>query len=497
MIESYHLSEKPFQDSRVGIIDIGSNSIRLVIYDQLKRSPVPIYNEKVMCALGKGLAKSGKLNPEGVVMARACLQRFLHMGRNMEITALYVIATAAVRDALDGPDFAREMEKTHDIDVEIITGKREAKLGAYGVSSSMHMPHGITGDLGGGSLELVWLNEGQIDDHTSLPLGSLRMIDETGGDLDKIKALVDKQFEQLSWLDDHTTEHFYAIGGGFRALAKMHMAAHDYPLQILHQYEVEAGEFTTFLKSILKLDANALAKHPGVAHKRLHQLPGAAVVLQKLIAHTKAEYIIFSGAGIREGYFYEKLSPYIRQQDGLLTSCTEFALKGGRSAAYAHELYGWATPLMKKESKMDQRLRMAFCLLSDIALHIHSSYRAQWAYHRIMQSALSGLSHRERIKLSLALYHRYTHKMKHDWGSLALLSDQDKHWARLVGCSANLAYHLSGNIAGNLQDMPISNKDGRLRLEFAKSMKGVMGPAVEKRLDTTQQAFEYYIGQYT
>ena len=173
---SFELSDQPFSDGRIGIIDIGSNSIRLVVYDQQKRSPVSIYNEKVMCALGKGLAATGALNPEGVEMAKNALKRFLAMGRNMEITSLYVMATAAVRDAKDGEAFAHYLEETYDIVVDIISGKKEARLGAYGVCSSMYRPEGVTGDLGGGSIELVKVEDGHIADHASLPLGSLRMI---------------------------------------------------------------------------------------------------------------------------------------------------------------------------------------------------------------------------------------------------------------------------------------------------------------------------------
>ncbi|NBO18322.1 MAG: hypothetical protein EBV03_03680, partial [Proteobacteria bacterium] len=238
------------RDGRIGIIDIGSNSIRLVIYDQLKRCPVPIYNEKVMCALGKGLAATGVLNPEGVEMARGALRRFLALGRNMEITSLYIMATAAIRDAKDGPAFAAYLEKTYDINVDIIPGVKEAKLGAYGVCASMYKPSGITGDLGGGSLELVKLDDGHIDDHASILLGSLRMIDESKGDLSKLRKLIEKRFDELDWLQSQKAAAFYAIGGSFRALAKMHMAQIDYPLHILHEYEVDAKEFLGFVQGI-------------------------------------------------------------------------------------------------------------------------------------------------------------------------------------------------------------------------------------------------------
>lgn len=167
---------------KIGLIDIGSNSIRLVVYDRLKRAPASIYNEKVMCQLGKGLAASGKLNPEGVTLANAAIARFVTLAKNMEVTELDIVATAAVRDASDGPEFVETLEREHNIFIEVISGKREAKLGAYGILASMHKPEGLAGDLGGGSMELVALDKNQrIGERISLPVGALRLLDECDG----------------------------------------------------------------------------------------------------------------------------------------------------------------------------------------------------------------------------------------------------------------------------------------------------------------------------
>ena len=480
------------RDGRIGIIDIGSNSIRLVVYDQLKRCPVPIYNEKVMCALGKGLANTGMLNPQGVEMAQDALRRFLALGRNMEITSLYVMATAAVRDAKDGPSFASYLEKTYDINVDIIPGKKEAKLGAYGVCASMYRPQGITGDLGGGSLELVKLEEGHIADHASILLGSLRMIDESKGDITKLRKLIEKRFDELPWLQSQQADAFYAIGGSFRALAKMHMAQEDYPLHILHEYEVDAKHFLTFVQAITKLSPEKLEKLPGTAKGRIAALPGAAIVLENIILRSRPEEIVFSASGIREGYLYEKLSPYMRSMDGLISTCSEFAQRGGRSTAYANELFTWMFPMLEGETERERRLRLAFCLIADIALHIHPEYRAEWAYHRVLSSAFTGLSHRERAKLALTLYHRYQYKLKENFPSLSLLKRGDHEWARLVGTAANLAYHLSGNTAGNLHKTSFIIEKNTISLQLSSSMQDVLGDAIKRRMDGLREAYAYY-----
>jgi exopolyphosphatase/guanosine-5'-triphosphate,3'-diphosphate pyrophosphatase len=221
-------------------------------------------------------------------------------------------------------------------------------------------------------------------------------------------------------------------------------------------------------------------------------LPGAAIVLEHIITHAKPEQIVFSASGIREGYLYEKLSPYIRNMDGLVASCSEFAVKGGRSTAYANELYTWMFPLVQHESDRERRLRLAFCLCSDIALHIHPEYRAEWAYGRILHSALTGLSHRERVKLALALYHRYQYKFRADWPTLSLLKKGDMEWARVVGTAANLAYHLSGSIAGNLHKTSFLLENDNVSLQIATSMQDILGDAIKRRLDGLREAYDQY-----
>jgi len=487
-----NISAKSSPDGRIAIIDIGSNSIRLVVYDAHKRSPVSIYNEKVMCALGKGLATSGVLNAAGVEMGKIALRRFIAMARNMQICALHVMATAAVRDAKDGREFTKWIEENHNVKVDVISGDEEARLGAFAICSTIYRPSGITADLGGGSLELVRLDDEKTLNHNSLLLGSLRMIDESKGDRDKLKKLIDKRFAEIDWLDSQKTPNIYPIGGSFRALAKMHMESIKYPLEILHEYAVDAKRFLIFLREILAISPEKLEKLAGSNAKRAPALIGAAMVLEKLIAESKPEQIIFSASGIREGYVYEKLSAHERGEDGLISSCEEFAARGGRSTEYAGELFAWMQPLVIGETEQMMRLRQAFCLMSDIAIHIHPEYRAEWAFQRIIYSAFTSINHTERVTLALALYHRYKFKIKDDFSVLKLISAEDKKWALLVGTAANLAYHLSGSIIGNLPRTCLLIKDQNIALQFKGNMADIMGDAIQKRVDGVNAAYKIH-----
>lgn len=485
------LKKEHHPDGRIGIIDIGSNSIRLVVYDQSKRTPIPIYNEKVLCALGKGLANTGFLNPEGVAMGRKALRRFIAMGNNMGISVLYTIATAAIRDAKDGRDFTNWLEQTYNIKVDIISGAEEARLGAFAVCSSIYHPNGITADLGGGSLELVRVDNGDIYGHNSLLLGSLRMIDESGGDIDKLRKIIDKRFSEIKWLGEEKINNIYAIGGSFRALAKIYMEKQKYPLQILHEYTVNAKSFCSFSSDISCMSPEKIAeKYSSGAAKRAPSLPGAAMVIDKLLKLSKAENIVFSASGIREGYIYERLPESQRSDDGLLFSCREFASRNGRSIEYSQELFEWMTVLFPAENNKEKRLRLAFCLLSDIAIHIHPEYRAEWAFERIIYSAFTSITHAERVTLALALYYRYQFRLKKEPQYLKLISGEQKKWARVVGVSTNLAYHLSGSISGNLSKTNLLIKEQNISLQFIGNMVDIMGESIQKRIDGLNEVYK-------
>ncbi len=491
-ISALNKANRDFSGGRIAVVDIGSNSIRMVVYDRKKRSPVSIYNEKVMCGLGKGLAGSGKLNAEGVAQAKIALARFLALGKNMEIQELSVMATAAVRDASDGSEFVNFLQNKHNIKIDVISGAREARLGAYGVCSSIHNPAGITGDLGGGSLELVAVNNGEITKHASLPLGALRMVDETRGDRLKMRKIINSNIEKVKWLDEKKFAGFYAVGGSFRALAKIYMASTNYPLRILHEFTIDADDFLAFVRKLAAMSDEKLEKHPGVATKRIPQLPGAAMLIEAILPRIKAEQVVFSASGIREGYVYEMLPEEVKSEDGLISSCCELASRGGRTVAYGSDLYSWMSDIVGKESEQNRRLRLAFCLLSEIALPIHPEYRSEWAFDRVMFSALNCLTHSERVKLAVALYHRYKYKFDYFRPEMKLISESDKLWARLIGTAANLAYHLSGGISGNLHKIPLQFSSSGVSLNVSTAMSDLVGEAITRRLSGVNEAYEAY-----
>ncbi|MEE8272330.1 MAG: Ppx/GppA family phosphatase, partial [Alphaproteobacteria bacterium] len=267
---------------RVGIIDIGSNSIRLVVYDRLSRAPVPVFNEKVLCGLGRDLVRTARLNPDGVAMALTNLARFTRLLDGMGVGHVDVIATAAVRDAEDGDSFVAGVKRTCGLDITVISGAEEARLSAMGVLSGTPGADGVMGDMGGGSLELVGLDRHTIAQQVTLPLGPFRLMDGKAS-RPQIRALVGRHFEAQEWLAGYRARSFYPVGGAWRTLAKVHMSKLKHPVHVIHQYTAPGPEIQQLAGLISRQGKSSLERLADVNKRRLETLPYAALVMEQLL----------------------------------------------------------------------------------------------------------------------------------------------------------------------------------------------------------------------
>lgn len=487
----YRISSQYFggylHDGKVGVMDIGSNSIRLVVYDGMKRVPLPVYNEKAFCSLAKGLGKTNKLNPEGVKMARRAVARLLAIVKLMEVVELHVVATAAIRDADDGKAFVKELERVHGVKIKVISGKREARYAAYGIQSSHYQSRGLVGDLGGGSMELISLEDPLLETFDTMPLSPLRLMDRAGDNRKYMRDIASNHLSQLEWLKKGDFPVFYGIGGSFRSLATIHMKRQDYPLRLIHNYEATTESLLPMLEEIAALPENKVETLP-VDAKRQPQMPAAAIILSELLQISGAKKMIFSTSGIREGLLYSQLSPYLRKEDPLISSCAELAEQNRRHPGYPADLMEWMSPMFSQETPEERRLRLAACILSDLAWLVHRPFRAEWAYHRILQSSLVGLTHTDRVALATALYHRYEPKWKENWKAYNLLTERQRRWAEVVGTSMSLGYYLSGGLPGNLDHSPLKIERGRPKLRMTRDSEPLKGESVERRLDALATA---------
>ncbi len=473
----------PEKSERIAVIDIGSNSIRLVVYDGLKRSPLPVFNEKVLCGLGRGVEKSGRLNPEGVAQGLEALERFAMLSAGMRVGRLDIIATAAVRDADDGAAFVEAVKRRTGLDVRVISGEEEARQSAMGVLSGTPAADGLVGDLGGGSLELVRLDQGVIGEHVTLPLGPLRLMEINPGKQNGLTRVIDQRLEKLAWLSTAKGKPFYPVGGGWRALAKLHMEHVKHPLHIIHHYTIPCGEARDFAALIAKQSRSSLEKMSG-SRRRVDTLPYAALVFERLLRAAQPSTVVFSAFGLREGHLFSLLSPEAQRQDPLLAAAEDWAQRFTRIGDPAL-MVSWTGGLFAGEDDAALRLRQAACLLSDVGWAEHPDYRAEHACLRILRFPFPGIDHDERAFLALAVYARYagTIDSPATAGPRTLLSEAQALKALLLGLALRLAHTLTGGATALLQRTTLKVAGERLVLTLPDDSSVLPGEAVQRRLD--------------
>jgi exopolyphosphatase/guanosine-5'-triphosphate,3'-diphosphate pyrophosphatase len=474
---------RPNEAGRRAVVDIGSNSIRLVVYENGGRAPLQLFNEKVLCGLGRGLAATGELAPEGVSMALANLARFKSLTMAMAARKVEVVATAAVREARNGAAFVADVGRRTGFKVRILSGADEARLSALGVLSGIPDAFGVMGDLGGGSLELVELEGGKLGRHATLPLGPLRLMDQADGNLRRGRAIVERQLEGLGWLRYLRGRSFYAVGGAWRMLARILMDHQRYPLHIIHNYRVTASEAMLFLERFEKLGRDDLKKLPGVSRRRGDTLPWAALVMNRLFEIAPPRHLVFSAFGLREGCLFDQLSAREQAEDPLIAGCTAIA-EGGRFASSADELFQFIAPLTRGASPPPRLVRAA-CLLSDIAWTDHPDYRAAHSFHRVLTLPLVGIDHAGRAFLAVAVAARYGGDLQGDLvdTAQALLEPAALRAAQVVGLALRLGFTLSGGAPGVLAECGLKLHDDAVVLTLPASGSVVIGDAVLRRLD--------------
>lgn len=467
---------------RVGVIDLGSNSIRLVVFDQLGRVPQPLFNERVLCGLGRGLVETGRLDPEGVEVARQSLRRYVALARAMELQRLDVLATEATRVAADGVTFLNTVEEECGVSVTQLTGTREAFLSGQGVVAGIPDAHGVAADLGGGSLELAALDDGAVGDVVSLPLGTLRLAG-LGAKPKAAKRAVDDQLAESGWLAGRGGTLF-AVGGAWRALARLYMVQTRYPLRMIHQFELDAATATAFCDEVIAQDPAAL-DGADVPRRRIRSLPAAATVLRQLILAMKSKAVVFSANGIREGFLFDQLERPARSEDPLLAGCRWLAMRENRFGDTGMSLDAWIAPLFADDDAAAVRLRRAVCLIADVGWHEHPDYRSEQAFYRILRLPLRGIRHQERAAVALAVYTRYGGRSKdHSLRAVEQLLDEAGHRrARAIGVALRLAETLSGGLTELLADMPLAVEDGAVKLRMASGRSALDGEVVQRRLD--------------
>ncbi len=463
--------------------------MRLVVYDGLRRAPTPVFNEKLLCGLGRGVATTRQLHPQGMERALAALRRFKALSRQIGAREVYAVATAAAREAENGPQFVDMAEEALGAHIDVLSGKEEARLAAMGVMAGVTGADGLIGDLGGGSLELIDVSEGRIRDGITFPLGPLRLIDMSGGSTAKARDIIDKYLDSSPLLTKLKGRTLYAVGGTWRNIARIHMGQTRYPLHVLHNYTIGREQARSVADLVSHLSSSSLKDIKTVSKSRIDTLPFGALVLERLLAKSKVKQMVVSIYGVREGLLYSKLPKRKRDTDALLSSCWDFCCRYARSSEHELELCDWTDKLFAhksfEETEPERRLRQAACLLADIGWRAHPDYRAQRSLGMISQAAFVDIDHAGRVFLALTIYYRYEGEEEGMTTSLArLVDDKTLERARLLSEVFRLAYILTAAMPGVLPKIGIEVDGTRnLMLRVPRKFADLMGERVEKRLD--------------
>ena len=471
---------------RVAVIDIGSNTVRLVVYDAPKMMPVPMFNEKSQCELARGMVATGKLNPEGVEESIHSLARFISLSEAMGVDHLDLVATATVREAKDGRDYVPRLKERFDLSVQVLSGVEEARLSALGVLSGVPEADGLLGDMGGGSLELVALDKGRFGVAETFPLGHLRLSEASANNPAKARGLIKDHLAGLSWLKEVRGRTFYAVGGSWRTIARVFIEQTGYPLHVLDNYTVRRDDALSILHLISGLSLETTEKIPGVPKRRMATLPFAAATLEVILEIAKPRELVFSGFGMREGQLLKSLPDELRNLDPLIAGCTSLAEHAGRFSISGDEILEWMSPLFPEETPVERRMRLAACLLSDIGWTEHPDYRAEHAFHRALRVPFAGLTHPDRVLLALAVFIRYNGDPGDELVMpLHNLLDEDQLTrVETIGLALRLAHTLSGSAPGLLGGVKLIKKNNALILDLSKHSEVYLGEAVKRRFKT-------------
>ncbi len=474
----------------VAVLDIGSNSVRLVVYERHARSLTPLYNEKASCALGRGLAQTGRIADENIERALTAIQRFALVSRLMRAGDIYILATSAVRDATNSASFVDAVEQIMKARVSVLSGTEEAHYAALGAISGMPGFAGLVGDLGGGSLELSSIAEGHDANGETHELGVIRIQDDSGNSPQKAATLARQRLKDSKLLTGQGGS-FCAIGGTWRSLAKVHQVLRNYPLHMVQHYSAKASDMLKLCDDIASAVSSGKSwqgsEHASSSRRDL--VPYGAAVLAEVLRAGKFDTVVFSALGVREGYLYGRLDETEQAIDPLLQASEQMNVLRSRAPAHAGDLIDFTAEFLTAigigETEDEKRLRKVACYLADIAWRGHPDYRGEQAVDMVAYGSVTGVDHPGRAFLAEVLAVRYM-GLKHKSISQSLLNlagPASSMKARLIGAAFRVAYPMSAAMPGVLPRTGFALEGGKLKLYLPQDLAFLDGEHLRGRLD--------------
>ncbi|MCW5723609.1 MAG: Ppx/GppA family phosphatase [Maricaulaceae bacterium] len=481
----------------VAVIDIGSNSVRLVHFRLEGRALWPVFNEKVSAGLGRGVETDGRLHPEGVETAVRTLKRFAQLMEAKAVSERIVVATAAVRLAEDGAAFLERVRAETGLEPRLLSGEEEARLSALGVIAGCPGAAGVAGDLGGASLELTCVEGGRTGAGVTLSLGPMSFRPKLLADYKALKAAIDERLAPAVDILTNSGDRFYAVGGAWRALAQLSMTARGYPLRVLHQYALTRDEVSKIADFASKTSPEALAGTPGMSNRRAETLPFAGLILKRLMKLGKFKRVVFSAYGLREGAMFDRMPESLQREDPLAAAADSMTRPAAPSPGFGAALSVWTERIFERRPELfgpgaDRRLRDAAARMTDLGARFHPDHRADLAREQVLYAPFAGATHPERAFLALAIHYRYAgYNASYPSSPFdALLNAGQREAAQALGLALRLGAGLSGRSVALLNRFAVSLDGGSLTLVMPQAVSGLAVENALNRFHRLAQALE-------
>ncbi len=460
------------------IIDIGSNTVRLVVYGGPRRAPIVLLNEKVTPRLGREVAKSGVISDKAMQLALSALRRYVTLLKLMNVTDVQTVATAATRDAENGHIFIAEVEKL-GLTPRLLSGEEEARTSAMGVIGAFPLASGMAGDLGGGSLELTDIADGGCGDAITLPLGTLRLRQLRADGDTAFRNKVRKMLRSANWQHGEG-EAFYIVGGSWRALAMYAMHHLDWPMDDPHDFEILPGALSKVCAEIVAGKTKD-AVVPRIASSRMESLPDAAALLDCLVEETKPSRIVFSSWGLREGLLYTSLAPREQQQDPVIAGVAAFVKLHDVTPDTAALVVDWIGDILPGTDRVDLQFRTAATMLALAALRLEPNVRTEDALAWALRKRWIGLDARGRaLFAAVSLANAGETQLPK---SISPFADKDDlYWAVAWGLAIRLCRKLANCNAQGLAHSSIAIEGDRIVLTLDELTAPLYSHSVTKNL---------------
>ncbi|WP_409432568.1 Ppx/GppA family phosphatase [Litorimonas sp. RW-G-Af-16] len=478
----------------LAVIDIGSNSVRLVIYQTFGAHFTPVFNEKILAGLGRDLRVTGRLSVKGREDCLQAILRFQRIAKARDISKLLIGATAALRVAEDASEYLAQIKEATGLMITPISGTEEARLSAMGLLAADTRREGLAADLGGASLELVHIKARKIGESVSLPLGPFDVVegplsDIMPGDMSALSIKIDAELDQQA-ASLFKADTLFLIGGAWRNLAAVHQQRTLYPLRTLQDYRLDLAAAKGLAEWGSGEGAASLLDWSGLRKARAETLPYAALVLDRLLARVQPSSIVISMAGLREGLVQEALPEAVQGRDAFFDGLRDFAFGALQAEEFGDPLFEFLTPMLDLLPQMldshgdNRRMVKAACLLAGLGKNLHPEYRPELVFNDVLYAPVAGLTHEERAFLALSLFRSYAAKRAcpNARAIETLLSDDQRDFAAIIGEAIRLAIVATGRSSGLLSAFRLKTKGDQLILSVEAGEQALITDQVMFRL---------------